>query len=87
MSNLLFQAWGAGAGLGIRRALVLVASQKTLTVAVPVLAGLASTSAGVLRPELVGIAVLPCIFVHLLQTVIDFVLVAKWRRSDKQNVP
>ena len=69
----------ACAGLGIRRALILVASQKTLTVAMPVLAGLASASAGTLRPELVGIAALPCVLVHLLQTVIDFLLVARWR--------
>jgi hypothetical protein len=67
---------GGFAGIVIRRALILVASQKTLTVAVPVLAGLASTSARILRPEFVGIAVLPCIFVHLLQTVIDCGLVA-----------
>lgn len=70
---------GVIAGLGITRALFLVASQKTLTVAVPVLASLASASPEVLRPELVGIAVLPCMFVHLLQTVIDFILVARWR--------
>ena len=57
-----------------------MASQKTLTVAIPVLAGLAS--AGTLRPELVGIAALPCMFVHLLQTVIDFVLVAQWRAAE-----
>ena len=62
-----------------------MASQKTLTVAVPVLAGLASTSARILRPELVGIAVLPCIFVHLLQTVIDFILVAYWRSLSHES--
>ena len=56
-----------------------MASQKTLTVAMPVLAGLASASTGTLRPELVGIAALPCVFVHLLQTSIDFLLVSQWR--------
>lgn len=69
------------AGIGIRRALILVASQKTLTVAMPVLAGLASASSGTLRPELAAIAALPCVFVHLLQTLVDFILVAQWRAA------
>ena len=68
-------------GGDVQRALVLVTSQKTLTVAVPVLSSLAQHSPHV-SVSMAAIAIVPCMFVHLLQTVIDFVLVAQWIRQD-----
>ncbi len=57
-------------------------SQKTLTVAVPVLSSLALHSAQTVTAGTAALAVVPCVFVHLLQTVIDFVIVAQWIRRD-----
>jgi hypothetical protein len=70
-------------GVGIERALILVSSQKTLTVAVPVLTSLAQYSSHSVSIAAAAVAVVPCVFVHLLQTFIDFVIVAQWMRQDR----
>lgn len=66
-----------GAGVGIRRACVLVGSQKTLPIAVTVLNGLAPQIGGS-----VGLAVIPCVVSHLVQIVMDSMLVSRWLKQD-----
>ena len=66
-----------GAGKGIRRACVLVGSQKTLPIAVTVLNGLAPQLGGS-----VGLAVIPCVVSHLVQIVMDSMLVSQWLKQD-----
>lgn len=66
-----------GAGIGIRRACVLVGSQKTLPIAVTVLNGLAPQIGGS-----VGLAVIPCVVSHLVQIVMDSMLVSQWLKQD-----
>lgn len=66
-----------GAGEGIRRACVLVGSQKTLPIAVTVLNGLAPQMGGS-----VGLAVIPCVVSHLVQIVMDSMLVSQWLKQD-----
>lgn len=65
------------AGVGIRRACVLVGSQKTLPIAVTVLNGLAPQIGGS-----VGLAVIPCVVSHLVQIVMDSMLVSQWLKQD-----
>ncbi|DBA98420.1 TPA: hypothetical protein ACH3X3_012432 [Trebouxia sp. C0006] len=65
------------AGTGIRRACILVGSQKTLPIAVTVLHGLAPQIGGA-----VGLAVIPCVVSHLVQIVIDSMLVSLWLKQD-----
>lgn len=63
-------------GLGtaeIRRALIIVASQKTLPVAMAVLARLSAE----LGP-IAGLAAMTCVLCHLAQTCFDFWLVSVW---------
>ena len=67
----------SGAGVGIRRACVLVGSQKTLPIAVTVLNGLAPQIGGS-----VGLAVIPCVVSHLVQIVMDSLLVSQWLKQD-----
>lgn len=57
---------------GIRKALILCTSEKTLPVAVAVLNELTRTTASA------GIAVIPCILAHLVQIVIDSEVVRRW---------
>ncbi|DBA85369.1 TPA: hypothetical protein ACH3X2_006048 [Trebouxia sp. C0005] len=64
------------AGTGIRRACILVGSQKTLPIAVTVLTGLAPQIGGA-----VGLAVIPCVVSHLVQIVIDSMLVSQWLKQ------
>ena len=64
-------------GTGIRRACILVGSQKTLPIAVTVLNGLAPQIGGA-----VGLAVIPCVVSHLAQIVMDSVLVSYWLKAD-----
>ena len=66
-----------GAGEDIRRACVLVGSQKTLPIAVTVLNGLAPQMGGS-----VGLAVIPCVVSHLVQIVMDSMLVSQWLKQD-----
>ena len=66
------------AGDALRAGLVIVASQKGLTVAVPVLAALAAGRAPVLAPGAAGLAVLPAVLCHLAQTALDFALASAW---------
>lgn len=68
-------------GQGIRRAIILVASQKTLPIAVTVLNGLANLLKGP-----IGLAVIPCVTAHLSQILVDSLLVSFWRRSDQRTV-
>ena len=69
-----------GAGQGIRRACVLVGSQKTLPIAVTVLNGLAPQMGGS-----VGLAVIPCVVSHLVQIVMDSMLVSQWLKQDANS--
>ncbi|GBF95580.1 sodium metabolite cotransporter, chloroplastic-like [Raphidocelis subcapitata] len=62
---------------GLRRALILTASVKTLPVAVAVLASL-----GPAIGPAAGLAVVPCMLAHLSQIVIDSALVARWKAQD-----
>ena len=64
-------------GTGIKRACILVGSQKTLPIAVTVLNGLAPQIGGA-----VGLAVIPCVVSHLAQIVMDSVLVSYWLKGD-----
>ena len=65
----------------MQRAVVLVASQKTLPIAVTVLNRLALLVEGP-----IGLAVIPCVCAHLTQILIDSMLVTFWRRSDERTV-
>jgi sodium/bile acid cotransporter 7 len=65
------------AHIAVRKAIILCTSEKTLPVAVAVISQL-----GVLTPATMAFAILPCIFSHILQTVIDSALVSHWNNDD-----
>ena len=59
--------------------MILVCSQKTLTIAVPALVSLYASPGG--PPggaPAAAVAALPLVVVHLLQTAIDSVIAARW---------
>lgn len=66
--------------LGVRRAVILTASVKTLPVAVTVLAGL-----GPALGPMAGVAVVPCMMAHLSQILIDSSLVARWQAEERRR--
>jgi sodium/bile acid cotransporter 7 len=66
--------------VAIRKAVVLCASEKTLPVAVAVIGQL-----GVLGAGGGAFAILPCIFSHIIQTVIDSGLVGWWNGRDERR--
>ena len=68
------------ADIAIRKAVILATAQKTLPIAVAVLGKLEAS----LGPA-VGIAVIPAVMAHLLQTVIDSLLVARWNQQEAQQ--
>ena len=86
LPSLLWLGWDTlvsilvAAGVGIRRACVLVGSQKTLPIAVTVLNGLAPQIGGS-----VGLAVIPCVVSHLVQIVMDSMLVSQWLKHDSNK--
>jgi solute carrier family 10 (sodium/bile acid cotransporter), member 7 len=61
----------------IRKAIILCTSEKTLPVAVAVISQLK----GILGSAM-AFAVLPCIFSHIVQTIIDSALVSHWNTND-----
>ena len=63
----------------MRRAVVLVGSQKTLPIAVAVLGQLGAAAAGAAG----GLAVVPCVAAHLSQILLDSLLVSAWLRADR----
>eukprot|EP00210_Caulerpa_lentillifera_P009411 g8972.t1 len=63
--------------MAIRRAVVLMSSQKTMTIGLTVLNQLTLF----LGSEMIGIACIPCVFVHFGQTIIDSVLASVWAKS------
>eukprot|EP01025_Chloroclados_australasicus_P030149 TRINITY_DN3022_c0_g2_i1.p2 TRINITY_DN3022_c0_g2~~TRINITY_DN3022_c0_g2_i1.p2 ORF type:complete len:458 (-),score=31.59 TRINITY_DN3022_c0_g2_i1:256-1497(-) len=67
-------------GIKIRRALVLVGSQKTLPVAVTTLQQLGATLSGSM-----GLAVIPCVMTHFGQILIDSFVVQFWINSDRKR--
>eukprot|EP00198_Chlamydomonas_reinhardtii_P005158 XP_001694494.1 predicted protein [Chlamydomonas reinhardtii] len=74
------------AAAATRRALIIVASQKTLPVAMAVLGRLAPA----VGAEAAGCAAVTAVFSHLAQTCVDFALVSRWlehiqRRDIKAN--
>lgn len=73
--------------MSTRRALVLVCSQKTLSVALPVLAALAEHCPQLLARGAADAAALPCVFVHLLQTALDCMLASWWMQQDRAVRP
>jgi sodium/bile acid cotransporter 7 len=62
---------GTAAAIGVRRAVILVASQKTLPVVVSVL-----SSMGAALGDAVGIAAVACVLAHLGQILFDSVRVS-----------
>lgn len=68
--------------VAIRKAVVLSASMKTLPVSVAVLGQL-----GGMLGAGVGFAVIPCILAHLVQTVFDSAVVARWNRREAAGLP
>ncbi|KAG2483005.1 hypothetical protein HYH03_018086 [Edaphochlamys debaryana] len=64
-----------------RRALVIVASQKTLPVAMAVLGRLAPA----VGAEAAGCAAVTAVFSHLAQTCVDFALVSRWLKHIQQR--
>jgi sodium/bile acid cotransporter 7 len=62
--------------VAIRKAVIICTSEKTLPVAVAVI----SQMGGVLGSAM-AFAVLPCIFSHIIQTIIDSALVSHWNNS------
>jgi len=73
---LITLPWDSVHDKEIRRAMILVCSQKTLPVATTVIAGMGLALG---EPGLVSI---PCVVSHLFQIVIDAVLVGKWIADD-----
>lgn len=65
----------------MQRTLTLCASQKTLTMAVPVINILCQSTPALGIP---GLAVIPIVFVHMAQTFVDSLLVALWLRMDRR---
>lgn len=67
---------------GIKRAVVLAASQKTLPISVVVISQLLDTLG-----LAAGLAVLPCIFAHCSQVLMDSVVVSWWKSRDASMQP
>ncbi|EES18708.1 hypothetical protein BDA96_09G250700 [Sorghum bicolor] len=61
------------------RAVILVSSQKTLPVMITVVEQLG----GALGES--GLLVIPCVFAHINQIIVDSIIVNWWRRRDQQN--
>lgn len=64
--------------LGLRRALLLCTSQKTLPIAIAIIANLANTVG-----DAVGVAAIACVISHLLQIIMDSFLVSWWTNISK----
>ena len=60
----------------IRKAVILVTSEKTLPVAVAVLGSMTSIGAAV------GLAVVPCVLAHMIQIAIDSAMVSRWNKRE-----
>lgn len=60
---------------------MLVASTKTLPIAVTVLSRLSNLMDGPL-----GLATIPCVCTHLIQILLDSLLLNVWREQDKRTV-
>jgi sodium/bile acid cotransporter 7 len=69
-----------------RKAVIILASQKTLPVAVTVISFLDGESLGG-RVLDVGIVVIPCILCHLCQLLIDGLFVSKWATMTEAGGP
>ena len=67
--------------VALRRAVVLMSSQKSVTIAIAVLTQLSAH----LGPEAVGVACVPCVLVHLSQTVIDSFIASRWMKMHEQK--
>ncbi len=83
--HILFLALNDGASrlfrlaLPARKAVVILASQKTLPVAMTVLAVIPDEA---LSPEVKGLVAIPCITFHLGQIFIDAIVATRWSASD-----
>lgn len=64
----------------VRKAVLLSTSEKTLPVAVAVL-----TSLSTITGAAVGLAVIPCVFAHLMQIAIDSWLVSSWNKREEEG--
>lgn len=67
--------------LAIRRAVVLLSSQKAMVVALAVLNELTPF----LGTEVVGVACIPCILVNFSQTIIGSILASFWAKSQGED--
>jgi sodium/bile acid cotransporter 7 len=63
---------------GVRKAVVILASQKTLPVAMAILAFLPESA---ISPETKGLLAIPCITSHLGQIFMDAVIATRWGRG------
>ena len=64
--------------LAARKAVVILASQKTLPVAMTVLAVIPEST---LSSQIKGVVAIPCITFHLTQIITDAIVATKWRRT------
>ena len=58
-----------------------MSSQKSVTIAIAVLTQLSAH----LGPEAIGIACVPCVLVHLSQTVIDSFIASRWMKKHEHE--
>jgi len=73
--------WVPGASLPLKKAVVIVASQKTLPMALTVLAFFPPALG---EPGLIAV---PCIVTHLTQIFLDALIVAKWAAATEEAPP
>ena len=66
------------AGKGFRRGLVLVCSQKTLSVAALMIPQLASDPSLALTVSGAGVAMIVAVFVYISQLALDFLIASRW---------
>ena len=72
------RAWHFAAGKGFRRGLVLVCSQKTLSVAALMIPQLASDPSLALTASGAGVAMIVAVFVYIAQLALDFLIASRW---------
>lgn len=69
---------------GFRRGLILICSQKTLSVAALMIPQLASEPCLPLTPSSSGIAMIVVVLVYIIQLAIDFVIASGWAMSPQK---
>lgn len=69
------------AGRAIRRSMVLICSQKTLSVAALLLPQIAAQPGLRMSAGQAGIAMIVCVFTYIAQLAIDFMIASAWSRN------